>query len=71
MTETTITADNHQFTFGKHSADLEDVITHIGHHITEGDTTYTIALTLAEAERVGRMLVGLTDYLAGRPPRDW
>jgi hypothetical protein len=68
--EHTITADHYEFSFGRHAGN-DDTITHLALHMIEGDQRYTLAMTLADAEQVGKLLVSHTDYVAGRPPRDW
>lgn len=69
--EQTITADHYEFSFGRHAAIDDDTITHLALHMIEGDSRYTLAMTLADAEQVGKLLVSHADYVAGRPPRDW
>lgn len=71
MTETTITADHYEFSFGRHASNDDETITHLALHAIAGDDRYTLALTLADAEQVGKLLVGHADYVAQRPPRDW
>ena len=68
--EQTITADHYEFSFGRHAGD-DETITHLALHAIEGAHRYTLAMTLADAEQVGKLLVGHADYAAGRPPRDW
>jgi hypothetical protein len=46
-------------------------ITHLALHLIESDHRYTVAMPLADAERVGKLLVSHADYAAGPPPRDW
>lgn len=69
--EQTITADHYEFSFGRHSDSGDDTITHLALHMIEGDSRYTLAMTLADAEQVGKLLVSHTDYVAGRPPGNW
>lgn len=69
--EQTITADHYEFSFGRYADHDDNTITHIGLHAIAGDERYTIAMPLADAERVGKLLVGHADYAAGRPPREW
>lgn len=71
MTETTITADHYEFSFGRQAADSDETITHIALHAIEGDERFTLAMPLDLAEKVGKLLIGHADYVAGRPPRDW
>jgi hypothetical protein len=67
MTEQTINAELYEFSLGGHG----DETTHVGLHITHDGTRTTLALPIADAEIVGRMLVSHADYVNGRPPRDW
>lgn len=71
MTEITVTADRFEFSFGRQAADSDETITHLALHAIEGDVRNTLAMPLDLAEQVGKLLVGHTDYVAGRPPRDW
>ncbi len=69
--EQTITADHYEFSLGRNAAEVDETITHLALHLIEGDYRYTVAMPLADAERVGKLLVSHTDYVAGRPPREW
>ena len=69
--EHTITADHYEFSFGRHAGSDDDRITHLALHMVEGDHRYTAAMTLGDAERVGKLLVAHADYASGRAPRNW
>lgn len=67
--ETTIAGDYYEFSLGGQADNDEP--THIGLHIITGDNRLTVALPIADAEVIGKVLVGHCDYVAGRPPREW
>ena len=69
--EQTITADHYEFSFGRHADSGDETITHLALHVIEGDTRYTLAMPLADAERVGKLMVSHSDYVAGSTPRNW
>lgn len=67
MNDQTITGDLYEFSLGGQG----DEATHVGLHVTHGDNRTTLALPVADAEVIGRMLVAHADAIAGRPPRNW
>ncbi|SKK75340.1 Uncharacterised protein [Mycobacteroides abscessus subsp. massiliense] len=68
MTEQTIEPDDYELSLG---GTEYGTATHVGLHMTHGTTRTTVAFSVPDAERIGKLLVAHADYVNGRPPRDW
>lgn len=68
MTEQLIEPDEYELALG---GTEYGTATHIGLLITHGTTRTTVAFSIPDAERIGKLLVAHADYVNERPPRKW
>jgi hypothetical protein len=69
INDRTITGEYFEFGVGGQANTEQN--THVALHIIEADgTRTTLALPARDAEVVGKVLAH-SDFVAGRPPRDW